>query len=400
MSIESEVFRRHLPRAAELKKYGFTEAPEGWLYEEDLLAGAFRAHVTVHTEGDGAVSMADGSCVSGDVTDADTGESYIPLRIERQVGTFAAEVRKAYMDLLEDIAANCFYEQQFLSVQTERLAASIEDLYGDRPEHLFEKYPDIAVFRDQRAKKWYSAVMVVPAGQLQTKRSADKNKPDDVKTDDKKAVSEGGNSAPDPADLYDAKAGVEIMNLKLAPENVERLQKVPGCYPAYHMNKKHWITVLLDGTLPDDDVLALITESHTLACRGVAKSGAGLDDHTWVIPSAYDQFDVAAAFRESPDLEWQQAARMRKGDTVYIYVGVPVKAICYRCTVKETDIPNHSGYREDKYPFVVVLHLEETYPDDVMPLAKMRQLGLYGVRGARRVPEQLAAYMRRLKGSS
>lgn len=372
MSIESDVFRRRLPRAAELKEYGFSEAPEGFLYEEDLLAGAFRAHVMVHMEGSHAVSFADGSCVSGDVTDADTGESYIPLRIERQVGTFAAEVRKAYRELLEDIAAHCFYEQQFLGVQTERLAASIESLYGDRPEHLFEKYPDIAVFRDPRAKKWYGAVMAVQAGQLQTKEKAGR---------------------------YDAKASVEIMNLKLAPENVERLQKVPGYYPAYHMNKKHWITVLLDGTLPDEDILALIAESHTLASRGMAKNGAGLDDHTWVIPSAYDQFDVAAAFRQSPDLEWQQAARMRKGDTVYIYIGVPVKAIRYRCTVKETDIPNHSGYREDKYPFVILLHLEETYPDDVMPLSKMRQLGLYGVRGARRVPEQLAAYMRRLKES-
>ncbi len=393
MSIESDVFRRRLPRAAELKKYGFTEAPEGWLYEEDLLAGAFRAHVTVRTAGSGAASFADGSCVSGDVTDADTGESYIPLRIERQVGTFAAEVRKAYQELLEDIAAHCFYEQQFLSVQTERLAASIESLYGDRPEHLFEKYPEIAVFRDQRVKKWYSAVMAVSAGQLQTKKQTDKQKAV------KEPETEQNQPAVNPADRYDAKASVEIMNLKLAPENVERLQKVPGYYPAYHMNKKHWITVLLDGTLPDEDILALIAESHTLACRGMAKNGAGLDDHTWVIPSAYDQFDVAAAFRQSPDLEWQQAARMRKGDTVYIYIGVPVKAIRYRCTVKETDIPNHSGYREDKYPFVILLHLEETYPDDVMPLSKMRQLGLYGVRGARRVPEQLAAYMRKLAES-
>ena len=377
MSLESDIFRRRIPLPAALKEYGFTETPDGWVYEKDLLAGAFRARITVR----GAL-LADGSCVAGDVIDADTQEPYIPLRVERQVGTFAAEVRKAYLELLEDIAEKCFREQRFLAAQTERVAAAIKKAYGDDPQHIFEKHPEITTFRNERTQKWYAITMDVSAGKLKTAAAVKKS---DGKTDS------------DPLDRYDAKAEIEIMNVKAAPEKVQELVKRPGIYTAYHMNKKHWITILLDGTVPDADILSLIDDSHALISRGGAKkSGAQLADGVWVIPSAYDEFDVAAAFAADPDLEWQQAARMQVGDTVYIYVGVPIKAILYRCSVKAVNVPNHSGYREDKYPYVVILHLEEVYADDVMPLAKMRELGLYGVRGARRVPAGQASYLHSL----
>lgn len=384
MEMESKVFRRRRPVPAELEKYGFTKTPEGWVYETDLLAGAFRAQVTVGQQEDGSVQ--------GDVIDAETGEPYAPLRVERGVGKFAAEVRLAYLDLLEDIAGKCFQQQRFLWAQTERIASAIADRYGDAPESIFEKYPEITTFRIPRTHKWYGITMEVQAGSLRAKSAAGTGKQADAQP--QKSGVAGGRAA-DPLDRYTDKQTVEIMNVKLPADQVEAQQKVPGIYQAYHMNKKYWVTILLDGTVPDKDILALVETSHAIVARGGGKTGgASLDDHTWVIPYAYDFFNVAAAFEESPDLEWQQAARMEKGDTVYMYCGAPIKAIRYRCTVKETDIPNHSGYREDRYPYLVLLHLEESYADDVMPLAKMRELGLTGVRGARRVPEKLADYMR------
>lgn len=409
MSLESDVFRRRVPVAEELIKYGFEESPEGWFCETDLLAGAFRAHVTVARQADAGSAvagsaaagapaagsaLADGSLVSGDVYDAETGEPYIPLRVERGIGSFAAEVRLAYIELLEDIAAKCFREQRFLGAQTERIARAVETLFGDRPESIFEKYPEIMTFRLPRTHKWYGITMEVQAGKL--RRSVSEAAEKDADAAGSASGKKSRTEDPDPLDRYGAKKLVEVMNVKAAPDRVAELVKRPGLYTAYHMNKKHWVTILLDGTVPDADILALIRDSHAIVSRGGAKKSGGeqLDDHTWVIPYAYDFFNVAAAFEESPDLEWQQAARMQAGDTVYMYCGAPVKAIRYRCTVRETDIPNHSGYREDRYPYLVLLHLEESYADDVMPLVKMRELGLTGVRGARRVPEKLADYMR------
>lgn len=38
-------------------------------------------------------------------------------------------------------------------------------------------------------------------------------------------------------------------------------------FPGYHMNKKHWFTVLLDGSVPDDEICRLLDESYVLAAK-------------------------------------------------------------------------------------------------------------------------------------
>ena len=38
-----------------------------------------------------------------------------------------------------------------------------------------------------------------------------------------------------------------------------------GIFPAYHMNKTHWVTVLLDGTLPEPELFWLLEESYSLS---------------------------------------------------------------------------------------------------------------------------------------
>jgi len=67
------------------------------------------------------------------------------------------------------------------------------------------------------------------------------------------------------------------MNLKCDPFKAQALR---ACYPAitpgYHMNKRHWNTLLLDGSLPDDLVLALVDDSYDL----VVKSLPGVLRHT------------------------------------------------------------------------------------------------------------------------
>ena len=38
----------------------------------------------------------------------------------------------------------------------------------------------------------------------------------------------------------------------------------PAVVPAYHMNKRHWISIILDGSMTDEEVLGLISDSYTL----------------------------------------------------------------------------------------------------------------------------------------
>jgi predicted DNA-binding protein (MmcQ/YjbR family) len=62
------------------------------------------------------------------------------------------------------------------------------------------------------------------------------------------------------------------ITLKALPENVPRLIKsVDGIGPGYHMNKRHWVTVQLDGSVPDDHLRELIAESHAIVVGALPK---------------------------------------------------------------------------------------------------------------------------------
>lgn len=55
------------------------------------------------------------------------------------------------------------------------------------------------------------------------------------------------------------------MNVKCDPEKALELRELYPCVaPGYHMNKKHWNTVLIDGSVPDDILMKWIDESYRL----------------------------------------------------------------------------------------------------------------------------------------
>ena len=63
------------------------------------------------------------------------------------------------------------------------------------------------------------------------------------------------------------------MNLKCDPLKAEFLREAfPSITPGYHMNKRHWNTVRLDGSLPDDLLRAMIDDSYELVVRGLPRS--------------------------------------------------------------------------------------------------------------------------------
>lgn len=60
------------------------------------------------------------------------------------------------------------------------------------------------------------------------------------------------------------KGEVEIVNVKLNPNRIKELIKKKGFYKAYHMNKKYWITIVLNDTIHDEQVMEFINESYLL----------------------------------------------------------------------------------------------------------------------------------------
>lgn len=64
----------------------------------------------------------------------------------------------------------------------------------------------------------------------------------------------------------------ESVNLKVDPEKGAALREAyPAVQPGYHMNKKHWNTVLMDGSLPDKLVREWIDDSYALVASKLTK---------------------------------------------------------------------------------------------------------------------------------
>ena len=63
------------------------------------------------------------------------------------------------------------------------------------------------------------------------------------------------------------------VNLKCEPGLAEALRDAyPAVRPGWHMNKRHWNTVTLDGSLPDDTILAMIEDSYDLVVAGLSRA--------------------------------------------------------------------------------------------------------------------------------
>lgn len=161
------------------------------------------------------------------VFDMAAGDEYTLVKIAQAQGPFLEKVRKACEEKLSEIAQSCFETDIFRGEQTRRMLAHIEKTYGVKPEYLWERFPDCAAFRHAGNKKWFAVIM----------------------TADKKKLSP----------LFEGPA--EIIALKTDPEKLLTLVDERTYFQGYHMNKKHWYSVILDDSVADDSLFECLKES-------------------------------------------------------------------------------------------------------------------------------------------
>ena len=160
--------------------------------------------------------------------------------------------------------------------------------------------------------------------------------------------------------------------------------------PAYHMNNLHWITVLLDGSVPEDYVKSLLDISYNAtATKRRKKQSRGSKE--WIIPANPKFYDVEGAFAENSIIDWKQGAGIIKGDTVYLYVAAPVSAILFKCKVLETDIPY--DYRDNNLSIKALMKIEllKRYDRNKFTFSVLGdEFGINAIRGPRGVPFSLS----------
>ena len=363
--LESDFFKRSRPDFRKLEAFGFqcasgnNDDTHSYTYSEELPDGQFRAELSVSEDG----------VIAGRVIDLETNEEYLPIRVENQIGSFSGTVREMYLEFLATIDRACFVPVHFMFDQANRAEAWISREYGVDVEFPWEKYPGNGTFKCSENGKWFAALLTVEYGKLAN--DAD--------------VADAGTDTR----AHDDEEVVEVINLKADPEKIPALTKIPGVHPAWHMNKKHWISVILDDTLTDAQAFDLIRESYRLVSDGkptkVKSTGA------WMIPSNPKIYDVDAGFRGGRgEIEWHQHNNIKPGDEVYIYSSAPNSAILYRCEVVASDLHYHGMFKESKgYERSMRIRLIEKYPPDKYPLAFIKAHGGSVVRSARSMPKEL-----------
>ena len=215
-----EIFKAYQFNSKKAKEYGFIENQGVWTYSSTILQGDFLMMVTVE---DGDLSF--------QVYDQETGELYPQVHMESMRGTFVGSVREACLEVLYSIRKACFEVQEFLCPQTKRIMALVQEKYGNQLEYLWEKSPDTAVLRHEDNQKWYAILMRIPWDRLDKGRDG----------------------------------LVEAVNLK--HDQVADLLSQKGIYPAFHMNKRYWLSLALDDSLQDEEVIELIERSWNLTVK-------------------------------------------------------------------------------------------------------------------------------------
>jgi len=110
------------------------------------------------------------------------------------------------------------------------LAVWLTDTYSVAGEHLFARYPGFQVFRHTGNKKWFAVIMEIPRKNLHLPGAGE----------------------------------ICVVNLKCDTRLIGSFRKEPGIFPGWHMNKAHWLSVALDGTVEDEKIRFLADMSYEL----------------------------------------------------------------------------------------------------------------------------------------
>lgn len=203
------LFEKRKTKPGRLIPFGFVENGDGYAYSVPLAGGQLEMTVAVAKDGK----------VSATVLDLFSNENYVLHRVPTARGEFVEQIRREYESVLTAVNEACFEPDVFKSAGAGQVIRYVREQYRDELEFLWPKSPDNAIFRRKDNAKWYAALLTVRKVKLG----------------------------------LEGEDMIEVIDLRI------------NYFPGYHMNKKHWLTILLEGSVPAEEIFRRIDESFALA---------------------------------------------------------------------------------------------------------------------------------------
>ena len=200
----------------QLNGFGFKEEAEKLIYRKEILDSSFLIEIVFIN-----------NQLLIEVYDLEFDETYSLFSVDSAVGETVQNIREHVEDILSSILG--------LADESGKISSEVIDYcnnkYGGNHVNPFKKYPDILAMVNEK-NKWYALLLDVEYNKL--------NKNTDITTK------------------------VKILNVKYPTDNISDIIDNQNIFPAYHMNKKHWISVVLDKNIKLETIKELIAISYSL----------------------------------------------------------------------------------------------------------------------------------------
>ena len=149
-----------------------------------------------------------------------------------------------------------------------------------------------------------------------------------------------------------------------------------------------------------NEVYPVATEAQIYRVLGISKDGIPQRRKSnrsvpkdWIIPANPKYYDVVGAFETSDIVTWKQSSDIHVGDIIYMYVAAPYSSILYKCRAVEVDIPYNFSDENLTLKQAMKVELLKKYESGVWSFERIKQFGVYAVRGPRNMPVELKREM-------
>ncbi|WP_311525969.1 MmcQ/YjbR family DNA-binding protein [uncultured Parvimonas sp.] len=210
----NEIFDKNIFNSKLAIAYGFSKVGDYYILQSDIDVENFNVIVKIGKDS-----------FEVNVIELPFNEEYILFNVLDSKGKFVSKIRRNVNELIEDIVKSCFTSLDYRKL----LLNYVREKYGTIPEEPWEDN-NHATIKTSNSKKWYGIFMYLPYKTLGLDKSGK----------------------------------IDVLNVKLNPELIESLIDKKHFFPAYHMNKKYWISIVLDSDVDLNLVKSLIDESFNL----------------------------------------------------------------------------------------------------------------------------------------
>lgn len=194
-----------------LLKYGFIKQSSGYVYIQPLHQEEYHCQIQVF---DYEIAV--------DVYDTYDNEHFLPFYVKHSQSAYVAEMKAEIDQLITEILSVCFVKCDI----KQQLISFAQDMYHTIPVYPWDNLSHCVLKTAEQ--KWYAIFMNIPYKTL--------------------GINKQGI--------------IDIVNVKASPKLVEQLIDHHCYFPAYHMNKKYWLTVVLDRETDFEKAKELLEQSY------------------------------------------------------------------------------------------------------------------------------------------